>query len=74
MGWEYLHWTDLTLTKLMEVVIFQDLSYQNQFVANIDVFEIPQKTSKNTQHGPTAENIFFANQGPLYSPKGPISS
>ena len=63
MGWEYLHWVDLRLTKLMEVSIFQINLTKIHFLQKSTFLE-SNKRSKNVQKGPTAsKQIFFANQG-----------
>ena len=63
MGWEYLHWVDLQLTKLMEVSIFQIYLTKILFLQK-STFLGSKKRSKNVQKGPTAsKQIFFQIRG-----------
>ena len=53
MGWEYLHWIDLRLIKLMEAVISKIYLTKNPFLSK-QTFLGSKKRSKNVQKGPTA--------------------
>jgi len=67
IGWEYHHWIDITLTNLMEVVIFK--IYLTIFVDFL--FFVFVKTAlfvvcfnqKNVQKGPTASKLIFCKSG-----------
>jgi len=62
MGWEYLHWIDLTLPKLMEVVIFKSIFPKFIFFANFDVFGTNRNVQEYTERSNGPETYFLANQ------------
>ena len=62
MGWEYLHWIDLTLTNLMEVVIFKIHLTKIQIYKNLRVFN-QQNVQKRPKRSNGLKTDSFANQG-----------
>jgi len=66
--WEYLHWTNLGLTKLMEVSTFE-IDFTKIQKLQIPAFLKPQKPPKKGPAAPT--HLFFAQWDPLRAPWGP---
>jgi len=68
MRWEYLHWTDLGLTKLMEVSTFQIYLIKMHFLQHLTLLRL-KKTAENVQKGPMAAKRIFV--GPHRASWGP---
>ena len=66
--WGYLQWTNLGLTKLMEVSTFE-IDFTKIQILQISSFLRPQKTPKKVQR---PQNTFFCPRGPLKGPIGPL--
>ena len=62
VGWEYLHWIDLGLSKLMEAVVFNIHPIKIHLLQTLTFFET-QRTPGNTHGNVQRSTTVFANRG-----------
>ena len=77
IGWEYLCWIDLMLTKLREVVIFKISLTEIHFLQKNDVSETTHNVQKHKKRSNDPTTDFCgpnkALLGPCRAPAGPIN-